>query len=332
MNSRIHIPVLLSEMLTALAPISGKCYLDGTFGSGGYTRAILEKADCTVLAIDRDPESIARAQIMKKEFNDRKRKHLIPLQGRFSQMYTLAKTAGYSTVDGVTLDLGFSSAQMDNPKRGFSFRFDGPLDMRMESSGMTAADLVNTASKKELSDIIFYLGEERYACRIAKAIVEARKIVPINRTSDLAALVRRSLPYSNYKSIDPATRTFQALRIYVNNELEELEHGLDAAEQLLAPGGKLAVVSFHSLEDRKVKLLLRKRSGHDPNPSRYDLEAIAGKCTGFSPTFVNTLFPLILPQKDEIAQNPRARSARLRIGYRTEALAWRLQEKSNKIV
>ncbi|AHC73856.1 S-adenosyl-methyltransferase MraW [Candidatus Endolissoclinum faulkneri L5] len=327
MNNKIHIPVLLSEVLNALAPTSGKCYLDGTFGSGGYTRAILEKTDCTVLAIDRDPDSIARAKIMKKEFDYRKGKHLIPLQGRFSEMYMLAKNAGYSTVDGVTLDLGFSSIQMDEAERGFSFRCDGPLDMRMESSGITAADLVNTASKKKLSDIIFYLGEERYACRIVKAIIRARKIAPIHRTSQLATLVRRSIPYSGHKNIDPATRTFQALRIYVNNELEELEHGLDAAERLLAPGGKLAVVSFHSLEDRKVKLLLRKRSGHTSNPSRHNLEAIAGNYAGLLPTFAITATQLILPKKDEISHNPRARSARLRIAHRTEALPWQSQTK-----
>ncbi|SDF86301.1 16S rRNA (cytosine(1402)-N(4))-methyltransferase RsmH [Thalassobaculum litoreum] len=336
MNGSLHISVLLAEVVTALAPKAGDCHLDGTFGVGGYTRAILEAADCTVLAVDRDPDAIARAQTLAQDFlapenGGPNGSRLIPLHGRFGEMDSLARAAGYPNVDGVTLDLGVSSPQLDEAERGFSFRFDGPLDMRMERDGPTAADVVNEASEKELADIIFHLGEERYARRVAKAIVTARTTTPIRRTGELAELVRRVVPSapagsSSRGNIDSATRTFQALRIHVNRELEELDQGLDAAERLLAPGGRLAVVSFHSLEDRRVKTFLRQRSGRTANPSRHTPDAIAGKRAERAPTFTLTSTRPIAPSEEEIARNPRARSARLRVGHRTDAPAWTGQE------
>ena len=326
MTGSLHISVLLAEVVTALAPKAGECHLDGTFGVGGYTRAILEAADCTVLAVDRDPDAIARAQTLAQEFGSPNGSRLIPLHGRFGEMDGLARAAGFPKVDGIALDLGVSSPQLDEAERGFSFRFDGPLDMRMERNGPTAADVVNEASEKELADIIFHLGEERYARRVAKAIVTARTTTPIRRTGELAELVRRVVPSAPDRGIDPATRTFQALRIHVNKELEELDQGLDAAERLLAPGGRLAVVSFHSLEDRRVKTFLRKRSGRTANPSRHTPDAIAGKRAERQPTFTLTSTRPIAPSEEEIARNPRARSARLRVGHRTDAPAWTGQE------
>lgn len=318
MTASPHIPVLLNEVVDALSPKDGERYLDGTFGVGGYTRALLERADCTVLAVDRDPDAITRAQALARDYDGR----LVPLHGRFGEMDRLATEAGYETVDGIALDLGVSSPQLDQAERGFSFRFDGPLDMRMDRSGPTAADVVNEAGERELADIIFHLGEERYARRIAKAIVAARTMAAIRRTGELAEIVRRVVPSAPDRSIDPATRTFQALRIHVNRELEELDHGLDAAERLLSPGGRLAVVSFHSLEDRRVKTFLRRRSGRTANPSRHAPEAITGKRQEMAPTFTLAGTRPIAPSDEEIARNPRARSARLRVGLRTDAPAW----------
>ncbi|WPZ32167.1 16S rRNA (cytosine(1402)-N(4))-methyltransferase RsmH [Thalassobaculum sp. OXR-137] len=326
MTGPLHISVLLAEVVTALAPKAGECHLDGTFGVGGYTRAILDSAPCTVLAVDRDPDAIARARILAGEIDGTTGARLIPLHGRFSEMDLLAKGAGFPTVDGIALDLGVSSPQIDEAERGFSFRFDGPLDMRMERDGPTAADVVNEASEKELADIIFHLGEERYARRVAKAIVTARTTTPIRRTGELAELVRRVVPSAPDRNIDSATRTFQALRIHVNRELEELDQGLEAAERLLAPGGRLAIVSFHSLEDRRVKTFLRQRSGRTANPSRHTPDAIAGKRAEREPTFTLTSTRPIAPTDEEIARNPRARSARLRVGHRTDAPAWTGQE------
>ncbi|MDF1790914.1 MAG: 16S rRNA (cytosine(1402)-N(4))-methyltransferase RsmH [Thalassobaculaceae bacterium] len=322
MTGSLHVPVLLAEVVAALAPKAGERYLDGTFGVGGYTRAILESADCTVLAVDRDPDAIARARTLAQEFNGR----LIPLHGRFGEMDILAIAAGHEHVDGIALDLGVSSPQIDEAERGFSFRFDGPLDMRMDRSGPTAADVVNEASEKELADIIFHFGEERYARRVAKAIVTARTTTAIRRTGELADIVRRVVPSAPDRGIDPATRTFQGLRIHVNRELDELDHGLDAAERLLSPGGRLAVVSFHSLEDRRVKTFLRRRSGRTANPSRHTPDAIVGKREERQPTFTLTSTRPIGPTDAEIARNPRARSARLRVGHRTDAPAWTGQE------
>lgn len=307
-----HIPVLLAEVVEALAPKSGATYLDGTFGAGGYTVALLDAAACVVWAIDRDPEALARGESLFARYPDRL--HLV--HGRFGDMVDLLGTRGVSGVDGIALDLGVSSMQIDDRARGFSFLRDGPLDMRMEKSGRSAADVVNTLSEKELADIIFLYGEERHARRVARAIVAARRERPFSRTLHLADVIRAEVRRS-HDGIDPATRTFQALRIYVNDELGELERGLHGAERLLRPGGVLAVVSFHSLEDRIVKTFLRARSGAAVRPSRHT-PASLGPATA-----VATFKPLsrrpITPGDAETATNPRARSARLRIAERTTA-------------
>lgn len=321
-DAALHVPVMLEPVVEALAPRDGGRYVDGTFGVGGYTRALLTAANCTVYAIDRDPEAIKRAGILEQEFGGR----LIAIEGRFGAMDQLVAHAGAAQVDGVALDLGVSSPQIDDAERGFSFRFDGPLDMRMEKAGPSAADVVNGATEAELADIVFYLGEERYARRVARALVAARLNGPITRTSELATIVRRVVPSSKSGGIDPATRTFQALRIHVNRELDELDHGLQAAERLLSPGGRLAVVSFHSLEDRRVKTFLRRRSGRTSGPSRHAMAAIAGPVDGPRPTFEVITGRPIAPSDDEAARNARARSARLRVGQRTDAPAWPVDE------
>ena len=308
-----HIPVMLREVLRVLEPKDGGIYVDGTFGGGGYARAVLDAADCEVVGIDRDAEAVRRASSVAKRYPGRL--HL--LQGRYGDMDRLVAETNHRHVDGVALDLGVSSAQLDDPERGFSFRQDGPLDMRMESHGATAADLINTLSEKELADIIYRYGEERAARRVAKAIVEARKAHPIQRTGELAEIVRRVLARAQ-DGIDPATRTFQALRIAVNDELRELDRGLIAAERLLGPRGRLAVVSFHSLEDRRVKSFLRERSGRAPRPSRHLPEDIATT----RPSFRSLRTSAIRPSLEEVARNPRARSARLRGAERTDAPTW----------
>lgn len=309
-----HTPVLLREVLEALSPRDGGVYIDGTFGAGGYSRAILDSADCTVWAIDRDPQAIAGAAAMSAHYAGRLRLK----RGRFGDMRALLESEGVAAADGIALDIGVSSMQLDQPERGFSFRLDGPLDMRMERSGQSAADLVNSADERELADIIFNLGEERRARSIARAIVEARKTKQFSRTLELAEIVRRANPGRAADGIDPATRTFQALRIHVNDELGELDRGLHAAEALLKSGGRLAVVTFHSLEDRRVKTFLRDRSGAAPRASRHLPPESANDA---APTF------RLLPQngrtagEDEVARNPRARSARLRAAERTAAPA-----------
>lgn len=300
-----HAPVLLAEVLTALNPRDGGRYVDGTFGGGGYTRAILDAADCKVVAIDRDPDAIARGRKLACEYEGR----LELVEGNFSEMDSLVQ----GKADGVVLDLGVSSFQLDRPERGFSFRFDAPLDMRMSKSGSTAADVVNTASEAELARIISTFGEERYARRIAKAIVAAR---PIERTGQLADIVSRALgPAAQRLPIHPATRTFQALRIHVNDELGELERGLEAAERTLAPKGRLVVVSFHSLEDRIVKRFLAERSGREPRASRHTPATANGKRAHFR--LIETKAKK--PGKAELEANPRARSARLRAAERLAA-------------
>ena len=250
-----HAPVLLAEVLDVLRPRDGAYYIDGTFGGGGYTCAILEAANCRVLGIDRDPDAIARGHELVARFPGR----LALAQGRFSEMEALLARHGETGSDGVVLDLGVSSFQIDDAARGFSFRGDGPLDMRMSKEGPSAAELVNTADEQQLADIIATLGEERHARRVARAIVQAR---PFARTSELANVVARALgPAAARHAIHPATRTFQALRLSVNDELGELERGLEAAERILRPEGRLAVVAFHSLEDRIVKRFLVERLG-----------------------------------------------------------------------
>jgi 16S rRNA (cytosine1402-N4)-methyltransferase len=313
-----HRPVLLHKVLDVLAPRAGGIYVDGTFGAGGYARAILEAAACTVWGIDCDPEAIAGGAPLAREHRGR----LNLVEGRFGEMDALLAAQGVRRVDGVGFDLGASSMQLEDAERGFSFRLDGPLDMRMEKRGRSAADVVNTASEKELADIIRRFGEERFSRRIARAIVEARSVRPITRTGELARIVR-AVVRRCHDGIDPATRTFQALRIFVNDELGELDRGLRAAEWLLAPGGRLAVVSFHSLEDRPVKNFLRLRSGAAPRPSRHRPEAV-GPARGQAPesTFRLLFRRAARPSAQEVAENPRARSARLRAAERTAAPPW----------
>jgi 16S rRNA (cytosine1402-N4)-methyltransferase len=309
-----HIPVLLAEVTQALAPRDGGIYVDGTFGAGGYTRAILAAADCRVLGIDRDPAAVERGRILAQEYSGR----LDVIEGRFGDMTALLVERDVSAVDGIALDIGVSSPQIDEPERGFSFRFDGPLDMRMESAGESAADIVNTADETELADIIFHLGEERHARRVARAIAAARREAPITRTARLAEVVRSAVPGSR-DGIDPATRTFQALRIRVNDELGELVRGLAAAERALRPGGHLAVVSFHSLEDRLVKTFLKERASPPVAPSRHAPPSLAAER---APSFRLLTSKPVAPGEAEIRTNPRARSSRLRVAERTSAPAW----------
>jgi 16S rRNA (cytosine1402-N4)-methyltransferase len=311
-----HLPVLLSEVISALEPKDGGIYVDGTFGGGGYTGRLLDEAQCTVWAIDRDPQALERGQALVEKFGERL--HLVA--GRFGDMAELLNSRGVAAVDGVALDLGVSSMQIDDRSRGFSFLRDGPLDMRMENSGRSAADIVNALPEKELSDIIFTYGEERHARRVARAIVAARTERPISRTLRLADVIRAAVRRAN-DGIDPATRTFQALRIYVNDELGELERGLLAAERVLKPGGRLAVVSFHSLEDRIVKTFLRTRSQSADMPSRHSPSSL-DPAKAPRATFRALARRPITPGADELARNPRARSARMRTAERTAESAF----------
>jgi 16S rRNA (cytosine1402-N4)-methyltransferase len=298
-----HLPVMLNEVLEALSPRDGGHYVDGTFGGGGYSSAILEAADCRVLGIDRDPDAIVRGQALVQRFGGR----LTLVQGEFSNMDQFAQAS-----DGVVLDLGVSSFQFDQPARGFSFREDGPLDMRMSLSGESAADFVNGADHSTLASVIARYGEEKNARRIATAIIAAR---PITGTAQLAAIVSEAQgPAALRFAIHPATRTFQALRIHVNDELGELERGLDAALNILNPQGRLVVVSFHSLEDRIVKQFLAGRSTAAPRASRHMPISAAPKAA----------FQLLsnrprTPSVEELASNPRARSAKLRAGLKLAA-------------
>ncbi len=295
---------MLPEVLEALEVRDDAVYLDGTFGGGGYGAAILDAASCTLWAIDRDPEAIARGASLAARHPGRL--HL--LEGRFGDMLGLLEAQGVATLDGIVLDLGVSSFQIDQPGRGFSFRADGPLDMRMGASGPTAADLVNILPEDELADTLFQLGEERLSRRIARAIVAARATAPITTTQQLATLVRSVVPPEK-SGIHPATRSFQALRIRVNDELGEIERALAAAAALLAPGGRLVVVSFHSLEDRLVKRFMQDAAGQTPAPSRH---APSGLMPRTAPRFSLLTRGARRPGPAEIAANPRARSARLR--------------------
>ena len=318
MSGAVHIPVLCNEVVGALNTAPGKTFIDGTFGAGGYTTAILKAVDCRIIAIDRDPDAIKRGAALKERFGDR----LTLLEGRFGEMEALVRKTGIEAVDGIGLDIGVSSPQIDEAGRGFSFREDGPLDMRMEQTGRSAADVVNNETEENLASLIYRLGEERLSRRVAKAIVLARTDGAILRTSQLAEIVRGVVPRTRNKGregIDPATRTFQALRIYVNDELGELDRGLEAAERLLKPGGRLAVVSFHSLEDRRVKTFFRSRAGKIARPSRHTPEVAR---TGPTPSFIEITRKPITPGAEEGKTNPRARSARLRVAERTDAPAW----------
>jgi len=307
-----HIPVLGRPAVEFLNVKDGGVYIDATFGAGGYTRAILTAADCSVIAIDRDPMAIALGQDLAA--GSRGRLRLI--QDRFANLEAVAHAAGHDSVDGVVLDVGVSSMQLDTAARGFSFRFDGPLDMRMSGNGPSAADVVGTASEHDLANIVFLLGEERQSRAIARAAVKARDAAPITTTKALADIVE-SVVRSRPNDIHPATRTFQALRIFVNDELGELATALAASERVLKPAGRLVVVSFHSLEDRIVKSFLATR-GKASAGSRH-----APEVKHAAPSFrILTKRPVVAGD-DEIARNPRARSAKLRAAERTEAAAYR---------
>lgn len=313
-----HIPVLLNEVVSALKPKDGEVYLDGTFGAGGYCRAVLGAADCTLIAIDRDPDAIKRAAEFAEQFPNR----FEILSGTFGAMDKLLAESGRSTVDGVMLDIGVSSFQIDEAARGFSFQEDGPLDMRMSGDGESAADVVNEYNEEELANILYSLGEERKSRRIAAAIVERRADAPFESTLDLAGLVERVVGRApvkkGRKAVHPATRTFQALRIHVNDELDELRRGLRAAERVLAPEGRLVVVSFHSLEDRIVKTFMMERSGSTPGASRH---VPMGPRSEISPPFRLEKKGVVKPSREEEQANPRARSAKLRVAIRTSVPA-----------
>ncbi len=309
-----HIPVLRDEVLAALAVQPGQSYLDATFGAGGYTQAILARPDTRVLAIDRDPSAVTAGAGLVARTAGR----LKLVQGRFGALVELAHSCGLFAVSGIVFDIGVSSMQLDEAARGFSFRHDGPLDMRMEQIGRSAADLVNGADEQTLADIFFYYGEERLARRFARHIVAEREIRPFTTTHQLASLIARLAPH-RLTDIHPATRVFQALRITVNDELGELLRGLVGAEQLLPAGGRLVVVTFHSLEDRLVKLFLAQRSGRGSASSRLlPGEPAARPSTFRCDTALFGKQPIIASDR-EVAENPRARSAKLRVGERTAA-------------
>ncbi len=306
-----HTPVMLREVIDALAPREGGIYVDATFGRGGYTRALLESADTKVIAIDRDPDAIQAGQKMVAAFAPR----LTLVQGPFGAMDVLLAGQHVSLVDGIALDLGVSSPQIDDAERGFSFSADGPLDMRMSRSGPSAADVVNEMDERELADVIYTLGEERFSRRVAHCIVEARAQERLTRTAQLADIIRKAVPRAK-DGLDPATRSFQALRLYVNDEMGELTSALKAAEALLKPHGRLAVVSFHSLEDRVVKEFLRHRSGTGASVSRH---LPANDQNAPEPSFQVLTKKPQTPSDEEIKANPRARSAKLRVAERTDA-------------
>ncbi|WP_169568424.1 16S rRNA (cytosine(1402)-N(4))-methyltransferase RsmH [Sneathiella limimaris] len=309
-----HISVMLGEVLEILSPQEGEIILDGTFGAGGYSRAFLNFAPCQVYGIDRDPRAIEIGKKMEVEFEGR----FAILEGTFGEMEELLARQGIDKVHGIALDIGVSSMQLDEAERGFSFMQDGPLDMRMSRDGQTAADVVNQESEEELSRIIFRYGEERKARSVAKAIVERRKTKPFARTLELADLISTVVRQSG-KGIHPATRTFQALRIYVNDELGQLRAALEASERLLMPGGRLAVVSFHSLEDRMVKNFLAERADAKGNPSRH----VPMMEKQYEPSFQLVKRGALKARKEEADLNPRSRSARLRGAIRTDAPLWR---------
>ncbi|MBR9834427.1 MAG: 16S rRNA (cytosine(1402)-N(4))-methyltransferase RsmH [Alphaproteobacteria bacterium] len=309
-----HVPVLLPEVLEALAPCAGETYVDGTFGGGGYARRVLAAAECTVYGIDRDLDAIARAEKMAQA-----EPRLIPLMGRFGDMDALLLNSGVSHVHGVMLDIGVSSFQIDQGERGFSFMRDGALDMRMGQSGPSAADVVNHMPEAGLAAVLKQLGEERQARRIAKFICDRRAITPFRTTLDLAETIEQAVGGRRGRKTHPATLSFQAIRMYVNDELGELARGLAAAERMLLPGGRLVVVTFHSLEDRLVKRFMRTRSGVTSGGSRY----LPEKLSGPAPSFDLEQRKAIEASETELEANPRARSARLRVVIRTDADPWR---------
>ena len=303
-----HLPVLIDEVVAGLAVVPGETLVDGTFGAGGYTRALLGAGAGRVIGFDRDPDAIANGPALVPDAR------LTLINEQFSQMDRVLAERGLLPVDGIALDIGVSSMQLDQAERGFSFMNDGPLDMRMSQSGQTAAEFLNHADEGEIARVLKDYGEEPRARAVARAIVAAR---PLTRTAELAAVVRRALGFRQGQKSDPATRTFQAIRIHLNAELDELEQGLRAAERSLRPGGRLAVVTFHSLEDRIVKRFLKIRSGDVPSGSRHRPMVAKGP----APTFEQVAKPFS-PSESELARNPRARSARLRTAVRTAAPAW----------
>ena len=303
-----HIPVLGRRAVELLGVRAGGVYVDATFGAGGYTREILAAANCSVIAIDRDARAIARGAELAQDAGGR----LVLVEDKFSDLQAVAQRRGHGAVDGVVLDLGVSSMQLDEAERGFSFRRDGPLDMRMGGDGPTAADIVAAASERDLAAIIATLGEERHARAVARAIIAVRRAAPIRSTHALAEIVA-GVVHARPGAIHPATRTFQALRMFVNEELAELAAGLAAAEQVLRPGGRLVVVAFHSLEDRIVKTFVAER-GRRGGTSRHLPEAVQAAAT-----FRALTKRPIVPDDAEVSANPRARSAKLRAAERTEA-------------
>ncbi len=312
-HSNEHYPVMLPEVLAALNPKDGGVYVDGTFGAGGYTRAILESADCTVIAIDRDLSVMKHLQPLKDKYGER----LVFVHGRFGDVKKLLSGSGFTKVDGFVMDLGISSMQIDQADRGFSFRFDGPLDMRMDSEAdiPTAADLVNTAGEAELADIIYKYGEERHSRRVAKRIVQRRAEKKFETTQELADLVRAVVHKSPKDKTDQATRTFQALRIAVNNELGELESALASSPDILNAGGRLVVVTFHSLEDSIVKRFIREKSGRTKSVSRHMPVQSVDEQRDI--LFLAVYNKAVKPSEKEVSENPRSRSAKLRAAERT---------------
>ncbi|MDR3520228.1 MAG: 16S rRNA (cytosine(1402)-N(4))-methyltransferase RsmH [Acidocella sp.] len=311
MSGYSHIPVLRDEAVAMLRPQAGKTYLDGTFGGGGYARSILDTAPCTLWAIDRDPDAIARGAALAAIYPNRL--HL--LQGRISELFDLLNAAGVASLDGAVFDLGVSSYQIDDPARGFSFRQNGPLDMRMGAGEVSAAKLVNTLPESELADILYEFGEEKASRRIAKAIVDRRSQQKFEMTADLASVIR-SVVRPDKSGIDPATRSFQALRIAVNEELSDIEAALAQAASMLSPGGRLVVVSFHSLEDRIVKRFMAGASGRTPGASRH---APASMQQTAKPGFKLLTGSPVTASEVESRANPRARSAKLRAMERLAA-------------
>lgn len=309
MTDAPHIPVLLAEVTEGLDVAPGSRQVDATFGAGGYTRALLD-AGAEVIAFDRDPDAIAAGQALVAEADGR----LTLIHAVFSSMGAEIEARGLAPVDGLTMDIGVSSMQLDEPERGFAAQADAVPDMRMSQEGETAAEFLNTADEEAIADVLYHYGEEPRSRRVARAIVAAR---PIDSTLQLATVVRRALGHKPHDKKDPAMRLFQAIRIHLNRELDELAQGLVAAERLLRPGGRLAVVTFHSLEDRVVKQFLRTRSGAQPGGSRHLPQA----ATGPAPSF-ETIGRAVRASDSEIARNPRARSATLRVAQRTAAAAW----------
>ncbi len=304
MSSNGHVPVLLNEVISYLNPQPKKVYIDGTFGAGGYTNEVLKTENSKIIAIDRDPDAIKRAEEFSTKYADR----FIISENTFSNMKQVANDAGYEKVDGIMLDVGVSSYQIDQPERGFSYRFDGPLDMRMSSEGESAADVIAKTNAVELARIFYKYGEEKCSRKVAEEIVKERKIKPILTTQHLVEVISRVVKMKSSED-HPAMRVFQALRIYVNDELGELEKALNAAADLLNPGGRLCVVSFHSLEDRMVKRFFQKHSGQNKKRASFAVMPVEDEPAKFKMVFKKA----VIASDDECSKNPRSRSARLRV-------------------